>query len=111
MGSLADQRDAGFGKLPGLLDRKGEQMASRFDTDAAENGMRLFFCGLGQLVIGKRHQPFGLLRCCNPDHAGAVAGQRDKYAWTLRGVKLGRDVSVRPRMADIESQRRLMALA
>jgi len=51
MGGLADQRDAGFGKLPGVLDRKREQMASRLDADAAEDRMRLLFGGFGQLII------------------------------------------------------------
>ena len=36
-------------------------MASRFDPEAAENGMRLSFGGFRQFVVGQRHQPLGFL--------------------------------------------------
>ena len=61
MRGFADQRDAMAGELPGLLDRQRKQMPSGLDLDAAENGMRLLFGGLGQFVIAQRHQPFGFL--------------------------------------------------
>ena len=59
----------------------------------------------------QRHQPLGLLRRRDPYDAGAIAGQRHKYAWALRGMKLRRDISMRPRMADVEGQRRLIEFA
>ena len=41
------------GKSSGLLDRQRKQMTSRFDPDAAENGMRLVFRGLGQFIVAR----------------------------------------------------------
>ena len=86
-------------------------MASRLDLDAAENGMRLLFGGLRQFVVAQRHQPFGFLRCRDPHHAAAVAGQRHEHAGSLRRMKLGGDISMRPRMADVEGQRGLIEVA
>src|SRR6185295_4695115 len=78
------------------------------NTDATENGMRLPFRGLRQFVIAERDQPVGFPGCCDPHHAAAVAGQGNEYARTLRGMKLRGDISMRPRMADVEGQRRLV---
>src|SRR6202051_4716764 len=108
MRGLADQGDAMLCDLSGLFDRKRKQMASRLDSDTAENGMRLFFRGLRQIAIAQRDQAISLLWCRDPHHAGAISGQRYKYARTLRRVKLRGDISMRPGMADIESQRRLI---
>ena len=47
----------------------------------------------------------------HPHHAAAVAGQRHEHAGTLRGMKLGRDIPMRPRMADVEGQRGLIEFA
>src|SRR5450631_719134 len=104
MRSLADQRDAMSRELLGLLDRKRKQMASRLDTNTAEYGMRLCFRGFRQFVIAQRHQPFGFPGRGDPHHAGAVAGQGHKYARTLRGMKLGRDISMWSGMADVKGQ-------
>src|SRR3954449_2419123 len=111
MRGLADQRGAVLRELPGLLDCKRKQMPSRFDADTAENGMRLPFGGLRQLVIAQRDQPFCFPGRGNPYHAAALAGQRHEYAWTLRRVKFGRNISMRPRMANVEGQRRLVERA
>src|SRR5882762_6892349 len=96
MRGLADQRDTVFGELSDMLDRQRKQMASRFDIDTAENGMGSPFRGLRQLVIGQCNQPFGFAGCSNPHHAAAVAGQRHKYAWASRCMKLRGDISMRP---------------
>ena len=108
MRGFADQHDASLGELPGLLDAERKQMPSRLDRDAAENGMRLPLRGFRQFVIAQRDQPFGFPGCGDPHHAAAVAGQGNENARTLRGVKLGGDISMRPRMADVEGQRRLV---
>ena len=73
--------------------------------------MRLPFRGLRQFVVAQRDQPFGLLRRRDPHHAAAVAGQRHEYAGTLRRMKLGGDISMRPGMADVEGQRGLIEFA
>src|SRR4030081_262248 len=108
MRGFADQRDTMLSKLSWLFDRQRKQMASRLDSDTAENGMRLPFGGLRQFVIGQCDQPFGFPGCRDPHHAAAVAGQRHKYARTVRRMKLRGDISMRPRMADIEGQRCLI---
>ena len=108
VGGFANQRDAMPGKLLGLLDRERKQMPSGLDTDAAEDRVRLRFRGFGQFVVAQRDQPLGFLRRRDPHHAAAVAGQRHENAGPLRGVKFGRDISMRPRMADVEGQRGLI---
>src|SRR6202021_739036 len=67
--------------------------------------------GLRQFAVAQRDQAFGLLWCRNPYHAGAVTGQRHKYARPLRRMKLRGDISMRPGMADVESQCGLIELA
>src|SRR3984957_12661680 len=104
MRGLADQRDATLCDLSGLFDRKRKQMPSRLDADTSENGGRLRFRGLRQFAVAQRDQAFGLLWCRNPYHAEAVTGQRHKYARPLRRMKLRGDISMRPGMADVESQ-------
>ncbi len=111
MGGFADQRDAMAGEFVGAFDRQRKHVASGFDLDAAENGVRLPFRGLGQFVVAERHQPLGLARRGNPHHAAAIAGQGHEHARALRGVKLGRDAVVGPRMRNVERQRRLMQVA
>ena len=111
MRGFADQHDTSLGELPGLLDAERKQMPSSLDRDAAENGMRLPLGGLRQFVIAQRDQPFGFLGGGDPHHAAAVAGEGNEYARTLRGVKLGGDISMRPRMADVEGQCRLVERA
>ena len=69
------------------------------------------FRGFRQFVVAERHQPLGFPGRRDPHHAAAVAGQGHEYARTLRGVKLGGDAVVRPRMGDVERQRRLMQVA
>ncbi len=73
--------------------------------------MRARFGGARQFLVTERHQPFCFLWLQYPDHAGAVAGQRDKDARSLRCVKFGRNVVVGTGMADVECQRRLMKFA
>ena len=67
--------------------------------------------GFRQFVIAQRDQPFGFPGGGDPHHAAAVAGQGHEHARTLRGVKLRGDISMRPRMADVEGQRRLVEAA
>ena len=74
MCGFADQRDAVMRKLPRLLYRKRKQMTSGLDTDAAENRMRLYLCGIREFVIVQRHTPFGFVWGRDPHHGGAVAG-------------------------------------
>src|SRR5580704_3315042 len=111
MRGFADQHDATLCDLSGLFDRKREQMPSRLDADTAENGVRLRFRGSRQFTIAQRDQAFGLRWSRNPNHAGAIPGQRYKYARTLWCMKLRGDISMRPGMADIESQRGLIEFA
>src|ERR1700722_16795509 len=86
-------------------------MASRFNTDTTENGVRSRFSGCGQFIIGQRHQALGFLGRCNPYHAGTVARQRDKYTGTLRRMKLGRGALMWARMPDVERQCGLIEFA
>ena len=67
--------------------------------------------GFRQFVVAQRDQPFGFPGRGDPHHAAAVAGQGHEHARAVRGVKLGRDISMRPRMADVEGQRRLVEVA
>ena len=90
---------------------KRKFVPARLDRDAAENGMRLLLDGVRQLVVVERDQPLGLLRRRHPDHAAAVAGQGHEHARAVRRVKFGRDVLVRPGMADVEGQRGLVEIA
>ena len=86
-------------------------MASSLHPDTTEDGVRLLFRRFGQLVIAEGKKPLGLLRRYNPHHAAAIVRQRDEDAGPLWRVKLGRDVVVRPRMADVECQRCLIEVA
>ena len=111
MSGFADQRDAMLRESSGPLDGKRKQMASRLNADAAENGVRLPFRSFRQLRVGQRAEALGFRRTCNPHHAAAVARQRDEHARSLRRMKLGGDIPMRPGMGDIEGQRRLIEFA
>src|SRR3954468_23076885 len=73
--------------------------------------MRLLLDRGGQFLVAQSAKPFGLRRRRDPDDAGAIAGQGHEHARTVRRVELGRDVAMGPRVADVESQRRLGQLA
>ena len=111
MRGFADQCDALPGELPGLLDGQRKQVTAGLDTDTAENGVRLPLGGIREFVIAQRHQPPGFTRGHDPHHAGAVPRQRHEYAGSLRGMKFGGDISMRPRMRDVEGQRGLIEIA
>src|ERR1700738_4189948 len=111
MRGLADKRNASFRELPGALDRQRKQMAPRFDVKTDQDGVRLALRRLRQFLGAQRPQPLGLLWRRYPHDAGAVAGQRHKYARPLRRMKFRRDIAMRTRMADVERQCRLIEFA
>src|SRR4051794_36409828 len=86
-------------------------MAPRLDADAPQNGMRLPLRGFREFRIALRDKAFGLGRAHHPHHARPIASQRYEYARALRRMKFSRDVSMRPRMHDIERQRGLVEIA
>ncbi len=96
----------------GLLDRQRKHVATGFDLDAAENGMRLLFRGLRQFVVTERHQPFGFLRSCETHTTLLRLPGRGTNTHGPCGVWNSVEMLVvRPRMGDVEGQRRLMQVA
>src|SRR4051794_9024816 len=60
-----------------------------------------------QCRVVERPDPVGLGGLNNPNEARPLAGQRHQGERTALGVKLGRNVLVRPPMCEIESERSL----
>src|SRR5262249_21143299 len=102
MRGFADQHDSISRELPRPLDHKRKQIATGFDLYASEDRMGLLLGRFRQLLVAECDQPLSLPGARDPNHAAAIAGQRHEHTRTLGRVKLGRDIPVRPRMADTE---------
>ena len=108
---FADQHHALLRKLPGPLDGKRKHVTAAFDRHAPENRMRLLLGSLGQFVIAERAEALDILWACDPHHTAASARQGHEHAGAMRGMKFGRYVLVRTRVADIEGEGGLIEVA
>src|SRR4051794_4910914 len=101
MGGFADQRDAVAAEGLWTLDGEGEQVAPGLDAHASKDRMRLLLDRGGQLRVAQAAKPLCFSRRRDPDDAGAVAGQGHEHARAMWRVELGRDIAMRPCVADV----------
>ena len=111
MRGFADQHDAARRKRLGGLGAEREHPAPGLHRDLAEDRMRApFELGRERIVI-ERREPLGLRRLDHADDARTRARQRHQRERSAFGVELGRDVTMRPVMPDVEGERRLRIAA
>ena len=113
MRGFADQRDAALAQTARSCSiASGNRWRPGSTPNAAENGMRLRFSAASDNSSSpSARQPFGFLRCRRPTPRCSDRPAAARTRRALRGVKLGRDIPMRPRMADIEGQRGLVEVA
>ncbi len=107
MRGFADERDPRAGERLGGFGGERKQAAAGLDAHLAEDEMRAALGLARQRLVVERMQVLGLGRIDDADHARTQPRQRHERERPGLGVELGRDVSMRARVADIVGERML----